>query len=601
MKLIPHIILLHLLILVLCHFSYAQVIPPERQVNWSIALESYQYEVPATELNVKDFGAKGDGINDDQPAIMEAIAALGGGLGYIYFPEGKYLLRNSIALPDSAVLRGDGASLTELLFDLDQKNKNCISIDKSQQSKSISLDGGYMKESTKVFSDSSNLFNESDYALIFEENGEWDDKPINWAENAVGQIVQIDSIAADTLYLKWPLRISYQNDLNPKIKRITPVANAGVSCLKVKRLDKPETGGGANIFLRYAANCFVRGVESDTSAGSHIDISGSTGILIDGCYIHHAFDYDGASKHGYGITLNNQTGECLITNNIFEHLRHAMMVKTGANGNVFSYNYSIDVTRSEWPNNYGGDISLHGHYPYANLFEGNIVQNIITDHYWGPSGPLNTFFRNRAELYGIIMTGGDPTTSDAQNYVGNEITNDFLFYGQYMLTGSDHFEYGNNRLGTIIPEGTDTLSDVSYYLGEPPVFWDISDNWPSIGIPHDLDAGSIPAKQRHSSSENLTVCPDTAISHLPPEKKLNQGFRLWPNPASNHVNISFDESSSGGIQVALHSTDGRIIFKTKSVKGQLQLSLDTVSRSGLYIVSILSDHGTQIKKLLVIK
>ncbi len=105
------------------------------------------------------------------------------------------------------------------------------------------------------------------------------------------------------------------------------------------------------------------------------------------------------------------------------NLRHAMMVKTGANGNVFSYNYSKNVRRSEWPNNYGGDISLHGHYSYANLFEGNIVQNIMIDHYWGPSGPLNTFFRNRAELYGIIMTGGDPTTSDMQNFVGNEITN----------------------------------------------------------------------------------------------------------------------------------------------------------------------------------
>ena len=583
------------------NFINAQVIPSERLVDWSRALESYQYKIPTLELNVKDYGAKGDGVTNDQPAVLEAISALKGKLGYIYFPEGKYLLRNSIALSDSVVLRGEGAKVTELLFDLEQKNKNCIVIDKPQQSEAVSLDGGYLKGSIKLFSDSANFFKEGDYALIFQENGEWDDKPINWAKQAVGQIVQIKEVISDTLVLETPLRISYEKELLPGIKRIIPVVNAGVSCLKIKRLDKPETGGGANIFLRYASNCFVRGVESDISASSHIDIFSSNRILVDGCYIHHAFDYDGASKHGYGITLNNQTGECLITNNIFEHLRHAMLVKTGANGNVFSYNYSIDVTRSEWPNNYGGDISLHGHYAYANLFEGNIVQNMITDHYWGPSGPLNTFLRNRGELYGIIMTAGDPTTSDQQNFVGNEITNDFFLYGHYMLTGTDHFEFGNNLLGTIIPEGTSSLTDTSYYLTESPDFWDILDDWPSLGIPNELGEGSIPAKQRHSSGENLTLCPDTTITELPEEKSQGQGLRLWPNPASNYVNISMDDSYSGEVEIALQSAEGRVILKSKSQNDHVQLNLDTVSRSGIYVVSIQSNKGIFLKKLLVIK
>jgi hypothetical protein len=181
-----------------------------------------------------------------------------------------------------------------------------------------------------------------------------------------------------------------------------------------------------------------------------------------------------------------------------------MMVKTGANGNVFSYNYSREVHRSEPISDYGGDISLHGHYAYANLFEGNIVQNIMIDHAWGPSGPYNTIFRNRAELYGIIFTSGNPTTSDSQHIVGNDVTS---ILGSYSITGTGHIQHGNNIRGTIRPTGTGTLTDTSYYIDMEPVFWSISDTWPSLGIPNTLGAGSNPARNRWIQGGTMTICP----------------------------------------------------------------------------------------------
>ena len=68
-------------------------------------------------VNVKDFGAKGDGVTDDTAAIRAAMAAAaGGGSPYVYFPKGQYVF--SLAeteqlslLPfmgDSAVLLVDG-------------------------------------------------------------------------------------------------------------------------------------------------------------------------------------------------------------------------------------------------------------------------------------------------------------------------------------------------------------------------------------------------------------------------------------------------------------------------------------------------------------
>jgi len=480
----------------------AQVIPVSRQVNWSDALHSYDMAVPVTELSVMDYGATGNGTTNDQPAVMSALAALNGHLGYVYFPPGNYKLTSPITLPDSAILKGSSSDSSVLQFNFGGASYDCIVMAGSFNPLLVQINGGYAKGNDWIITDSAFLFNTADYTEIIENNGSWDDVPISWAANSVGQIVQVESVNGDTIFLVSPLRITYEAALNPRIRKITPRVNAGVECLKLKRLD--QASAGANIVINYAANCQVRGVESDVSISAHVDIFYSTRILVEGCYFHHSFLYDGASKHGYGVTLNSHSGECLVTNNIFWYLRHAMMAKTGANGNVFSYNYSYEVHRSEPISNYGGDISLHGHYAYANLFEGNIVQNIMIDHAWGPSGPYNTIFRNRAELYGIIFTSGNPTTSDSQHIVGNDVTS---ILGSYSITGTGHIQHGNNIRGTIRPTGTGTLTDTSYYIDVEPVFWSIPDTWPSLGIPNTLGAGSNPARNRWNQGGTLTICP----------------------------------------------------------------------------------------------
>ena len=75
-----------------------------------------------------------------------------------------------------------------------------------------------------------------------------------------------------------------------------------------------------------------------------------------------------------------------------------MLVDRGANGNVFTYNYARENFQDSQPGVWTPpDISLHGHYPYANLFNSNIVQQIAIGDSWGPAGINNTFCRNRIE------------------------------------------------------------------------------------------------------------------------------------------------------------------------------------------------------------
>src|SRR6202171_1684931 len=53
---------------------------------------------PSSTVSVKGFGAKGDGVTNDQPAIQAAIESLAATGGTVYVPAGDYRLRGSIGL-----------------------------------------------------------------------------------------------------------------------------------------------------------------------------------------------------------------------------------------------------------------------------------------------------------------------------------------------------------------------------------------------------------------------------------------------------------------------------------------------------------------------
>ena len=70
---------------------------------------------PAQVVDIKNFGAKGDGITDDSEAFVEALAELNGGA--ILIPAGRYKITKQLVLERSnLVLRGEGSDQTVLWF-----------------------------------------------------------------------------------------------------------------------------------------------------------------------------------------------------------------------------------------------------------------------------------------------------------------------------------------------------------------------------------------------------------------------------------------------------------------------------------------------------
>ena len=207
-----------------------------------------------------------------------------------------------------------------------------------------------------------------------------------------------------------PLKLVYGN--GPfKLTWITPIKSSGLESLTIeteKALIKGEgrkRGAKYTVYLEGALNCWIRNCEFSYAHFSHIGAKDSKNLLFEGNYLHHGWGYKGKDgKYGYGLHLEGAV-DCLVINNVFETLRHAMMVKQGASGNVFAYNYSIKNNPQQSQYNTSCDFSAHGGYPYMNLVEGNSMQFAQSSDMWGPAGPLQTFFRNKVNDTGGIAIG----------------------------------------------------------------------------------------------------------------------------------------------------------------------------------------------------
>jgi hypothetical protein len=117
-------------------------------------------------------------------------------------------------------------------------------------------------------------FAAGDYAEIREDNdAAWGAS--TWAPKVVGQILRITAVAGNTLALERPLRITFLAAQNPEIRKIVPVAEAGIENIKISRVTAgtaTDRDNKASVLFNYAARCWVRGVEFNNGFGSHISL-----------------------------------------------------------------------------------------------------------------------------------------------------------------------------------------------------------------------------------------------------------------------------------------------------------------------------------------
>ena len=192
----------------------------------------------------------------------------------------------------------------------------------------------------------------------------------------------------------------------PTAQVVQPLLSSGVEDLSIDVGDSPDTGYGIDI--KACDGCWVSGVAIQNFYNWGLGVSWSVHAQIQHNYIYNG---NGTGPDSYGMRFST-TGDGLVVNNIFQHIRSSLTFDEPDMGTVLAYNYSINqwvgsdaMFLAFWPHSAGDDFEL---------FEGNASNGVVMDDSHG--GHLNeTLFRN-------FNTGWE---SCANGNCGNTTSKDF--------------------------------------------------------------------------------------------------------------------------------------------------------------------------------
>jgi hypothetical protein len=488
---------------------------PDRVVDWSTAGRERAYPSGLREVDVRAHGLVGDGQTDNAPAFQALIDGCREG-AVLVFPEGTFLFRSGIVIRGRSfdrplVVRGSGAGRTFLAFEVTSAGRGgLITIEGARAGGAVAVVGVPRSGERSVQVASTKGFAPGDAVLLSQANDlsamdtvlDNDGMPARqhealatWAARSVGQTLQVASVDGDRLTFTRPLAIDYTwGDV--QVQRVLACEAVGLEAFTLE--NRRDTDGVHSILVDHAANVWIDGIHSLKTVKMHVALFRSRAVEIRNSRFEDSFRFGGGG-HGYGVVCSKYTTGCLIENNVFRRLRHAMMIKEGANGNVFGYNHAFDGLQDG--STAARDISVHGHYPFMNLFEGNRVEYIHSTDYWGPAGPGNTFFRNRVTRAAVHLEDRSPR----QNVIGNDVVPiparpDWLYRpaSARVIDGVVvHAEVIDplllaNRVGSSEPAAPVPDLPASLYRRSPPAFWPADLPWPAFGPGTPYGAGRLP-------------------------------------------------------------------------------------------------------------
>lgn len=367
----------------------------------------------ATVCQVAVSAAPGADITADLRTAVSSAAALAPAEGHcvVQLPAGAYVLSNTVSLEDGVVISGQGAAQTTLNADFSAASPAILArggaADLSYEgeevrglkgTRELTVTATLARQITQLLAGSRHVYGE-----VSIDNdptkfpSEWE-RP--YSAFGIGQVFEVLAVQGLVLTLDRPLNEPYvRAGLARRLELRSDariVERVGVADLRIVRVRNHHVG---TVSFDRTAHAFLLRVALEKTGWAHLYVDRSLACAVHQSYFFDAHDF-GDGGRGYGVNLRRHTTGCLIEDNNFRRLRHAMILGVGANGNVIAYNYSEDSRDNiSWLK---ADISLHGHYTHMNLIEGNVVEKIHVSDWWGPA-PFHTVFNNRVSRGGVYV------------------------------------------------------------------------------------------------------------------------------------------------------------------------------------------------------
>jgi len=568
--------------LLLPFFGESQIIPDNQRTDWSSPGSGSTFDTSnRTVLTVH--GADPTGQTPSDEAMRSALASLNGP-GLILIPKGEYLFREPIILPDSIIIRGErheATGMPEARLLLHPGEDHGIQIRGTVSGTDAQVVTTAEIGQSDLTLNDDHGFRKGDVIWLQPK----DDQQLvtsDWARESTGQICRIEVVSGNQITLSKPLRRTFNPD-SLTLLHIIPRRQVHIQCVQMERLDTTDRQT-ANVFYDFAVDASMTGVHSHFGNFSHVTIQRSMQVTVENSYFEEAHSY-GSGGRGYGIMLQFTAGDCLVHQNNFRRLRHSMILQAGANGNVLAYNYSTEPywTDVSLPDDSAGDLVLHGNYVYQNLLEGNVVQNIVVDASHGVNGPNNTFFRNRAQGYGLFVIPGGSVGN--QVFIGNQVTNTSTpFHGLFRLDDLDHLTLNNWIRGNIdhpdeTVDKTTTLFEYDFgsyyqYLGTvPPIRHDqIRTDLPTLEAEYRM-VNNQPSTCTEKDYRSVVI---TDLDNTPIESDI----KAYPNPFFNDVFVS---GVQAGELVQVFSMQGQLVYSVVAGGPQISLEIQRLAKGNYFL------------------
>jgi hypothetical protein len=465
---------------------FTGLIPPDRRVDWAPGIPGGipSYETVCANVREAPYNAAGDGNADDSGAIQAAIDACPEGQ-VVYVPEGTYRVATGLSIQKGIVLRGDGPERTRIEGD-GVPEKAIIQVGSwDEDPAEIPVESGLAKGSTSLVVGDVSGFVAGDFVIVDQENdgdlvhADGSESACVWGSRndgtrLLGQISVITSLDAGsrTVVIDPGLAMALTAGLNPEMTKLRSSVpqRAGIEDLYVA--DRSYRGdNNANIRFWGTAYSWIRNVESADVSGRHVQLTKCFRCEVLGSVIHHAHVYD-PGANAYGISVENQTTDTLIENNIVYTLNVGIVGASSGPGNVIAYNYMDRMYERAYPDApwLMADLSAnHCAHPFMNLWEGNMISQISGDDIHGSSSH-QTFFRNYVDRQheGLVHTGNlIDVVFAASNRFMNMVGNVLGRPGDDTLAGAVYDQESGNCLDTVAvyklgyPSdcGIDTITD----------------------------------------------------------------------------------------------------------------------------------------------
>jgi polygalacturonase len=265
---------------------------------------------PAGSVNVKDYGATGNGTTDDTAAIQRAIDAVAASGGTVIFPAGTYKCLN-VRAKSNVNLVGNEATLIKSATTSDTSAVINVSGEETTVTSKLAIDTKVGTATIEVAS--AKNFAQGDYIIIRDNTYKYD----QYGRNQ--EFRQIKAISGNTITLTEATIGSYAVAKQAEVVKMEPVANMKITGLTIK---VPIGTHGAGIYGNLAYNVTV---ENCTVTGAWemggIIFERSAYVNINNNTIQDGQDIASGSGSGYGFGFGESSHNCVAQNNYTSNIR----------------------------------------------------------------------------------------------------------------------------------------------------------------------------------------------------------------------------------------------------------------------------------------